>query len=199
MSVPTLANTWKVVVSYKAGLTTFENVFHTTAPDASAEADVANDFANAWFSPSSIADLQAPLVTGGDITVQHYDGSSAPLPVSVSGFTGQAMTGSGSPAPAAVALITTWRSGLAGRSNRGRTYLGGLSDVFIDSTGAQWASGAFPTLQIGMDAFLSALVGSTTVTGLDVYSPLHNTKAPVINGLVRRYMGTQRRRAEQQM
>ncbi len=199
MSVPTLANTFKVVVAYKSGLTHFENVFHTTAPTATAEADVAGDFANAWFSSNSLSDLQAPIVTGEEITVQRYDGSSAPLPVSVSGFTGQAMTGTGSPVPAAVAMLSTWRTGLAGRSNRGRTYLGGLSDVFTDSTGAQWASGAFPTVQICVDSFLAALVTGAVVTGLDVYSPLHNTKAPVINGLVRRYMGTQRRRAEQQM
>lgn len=199
MAVPTLANTWKVIVHYHCGPTQFENVFHTTAPDASSEQDVADDFGAAWMDSSSLSNIQASLVEGANITVQHYDGSSAPVDCTVTGFTGNAMGAGAQPVPASVCGLITWKSGLAGRSNRGRTYLGGIDENFVETDGARWASGAFPTVQIAATQFATLLVGGTTVTGLDIYSQLHNTKAPVIEGVFRQYMGTQRRRAEQAM
>src|SRR6266566_3805034 len=199
MAVPTLANTWRVTVKYHAGLTHFENVMHVTADDGSTEQDVADDFGAAWMDSTSLADVMSNLVVGDHMSVQHYDGVSAPVDVVVGGFTGVAMGGSSSPVPAAVAGCITLNSGMAGRSNRGRIYLGGLSDVYVDSTGAQWASGAFPTLELAATSFKDLLVGGGVTSGLDVYSALHNTKAPVINVIFRRYMGTQRRRAEQQI
>lgn len=197
MPVPTLADTWKVIVHYHVGATQCENVFHTTADDASVEQDIADDFGAAWMDSTSLSSIQHSATVGGDIIVQHYDGTSAPVDCVVSGFTGVSMGDSGAPVPAAVSGLITWKTGLAGRSFRGRTYLAGVSNNYVQADGSQWQPSFVPTLQAAAQAFNDLLVGATTVTGLDVYSEKNNTKAPVTAVLFRPYFGTQRRRAEQ--
>jgi hypothetical protein len=197
MPVPTLANTWKVVVHYSSGSTQFENVLHVTADDGSDATDIAQDIGNAWGDSASLSSIQANLVVGGMIDVQHYDGLSGPINVNVPGFTGVSMADSGSPVPAAVCGLITLRSGLSGRSNRGRMYLGGVSDTHLETDGARWASGAFPELALVATNFHDLVLAGTVTNGLDIYSPLHNTKVPCIEMIFRHYFGTQRRRAAQ--
>jgi hypothetical protein len=90
-----------------------------------------------------------------------------------------------------VCMIGTWRTALAGRAYRGRTYIGPLQASVVN--GATPSSTWITTLQGAMTALLAA-AASASVYDLAVYSRKNNTLDPVQSGVARGYFGTQRRR-----
>jgi hypothetical protein len=197
--VPNLSTAFKVVMNYTCGLTTFENVLHVFATHSNTEQQVADDCATAWMATGSLKTIISSTAIGGYINVQKYDGVSAPVLCSSGPFTLVNMTGSGGPVPAQTCGLITLRTGLAGRSFRGRVYLGAVRSGLMDSTGAQWNSASLATLQAASTAWVNAMTLGSHVTGLGVYSAKYNTMAAVTSNVFRQYCGTQRRRAEQRM
>jgi len=199
MAVPNLPNTWRVIVKYGVNGTHFENVLHVTAPTSALPSDVAADVAAAWNAAGSLKTKQSNICAFETISVQPYDGVTAPIDVIVPGFTGSGGTAVSPPAPIQVAGLCTLRTLQAGRSHRGRIYVGAWTDGDVDADGTRWSSTALSSGQTAFDNFLTTIHSRTHVTSLEVYSPKLNAKAAVVSMVFRQYFGTQRRRAEQRM
>lgn len=197
VAVPSLANTWKCTVRQDLGDVHCETVFHVTAATLSDPADVAADVGAAWTASGSISSLQVDSLSYGDVSVQPYDGSSAPINVAVGSFTGTTGDISGDPVGVNVSAIFTLRTLVSGKSHRGRMYLPGFLGSALDPFGARWESPLLTDGQTAADDFKAALEAGTAITALVVYSRLHNTKTNVSSMVFRHYLGSQRRRSEQ--
>jgi hypothetical protein len=198
MSVPSIADVWQCIVLSHCGGFHAENVFHVAAPTLSDPDDVAQDCADAWSANSSISKIQSHNLKYDGLTVQPFDGSSAPISYSNSIFDndeGQAAATQVSPQ---VALVITKRTLTSGRSHRGRFYIAGMRIDYLDTASAQWDSSHATAIQDCAIALLSGLQGGSVVTDLLVYSPFLNS-VTVVSSLLARisYLGTQRPRAEQ--
>ena len=128
-------NTIRVAVEYNQSGHLSVNVYHVLSPHAIVSADltsIASVFAT-WIGSTLIplvtASWSAYNINARDLTTSSGIILDTPL---TSGNTG---THSGSPAPNSTALVTSWRTGRAGRSFRGRTYLGSIPQGVISSTG----------------------------------------------------------------
>lgn len=194
--VPTVTNTWRVVLHSHMSTLLFENVIHVGAPIASSHQDVADDVGAAWVAASSWVHVEAIDLVHDTIEVQPYDGVSAPTEHDVDGFTGVAGGTSGEAVPPQVACVVTLRTGLAGRSHRGRLYVVGVNRVYLNATDTRWDL-AFgdTTLQEAADTFRQELASSGTVTGWSLYSPTLDSADDITECVARAYLGTQRRRA----
>lgn len=197
MSIPTSVDTWRVTYHQKVSTVKMETVIHVTAPWTADPHAVASDAAAAWMATGSINVIQCSSVAYGDITVQPYDGVTAPLTLTVTGYSGSSGNATGSPVPCQVSAILTLRSLLAGRSRRGRVYIAGLQSIWVESGGARWDSTHLSNIQAAGNAWRTALNGSTTIDELSIYSVHLNSKTSCSSILARQYFGTQRRRAEQ--
>lgn len=97
-----------------------------------------------------------------------------------------------------VALVHTLRTAAAGRSFRGRFYLGGIAASFLGTGNASWTSGGTPTAQQVADAVFAGFtvmggsggIWSVNSRKLEVLTPIQQVVART------QYLGTQRRRAE---
>jgi hypothetical protein len=198
MTVPNLANTWQATIKGSTASWHAETVFHVTAPTLSDPEDVANDCAGAWTATGSIWSIQSSGFSYDDVTVQPYDGSSAPTSFDASHFAHAAGSSGSGPVPPQVCWVITKRSLLAGRANRGRLYVPAIESDFLEPGSARWNSTHSTAMQDAADAFRDAIEAGTVTTELVIYSRKNNTKA-TISALVSRtgYLGSQRRRAEQ--
>ena len=194
---PSLPGCWKVRLQQQTGTLVFENVLHVSAPTTSNPIDVANDVGAAWASPSGISAFQSNQVTYEGIFVQPFDGVSAETQVFPSVYTGH--KGQSTTAPSAInsCVIATLRTGLAGRSHRGRVYFSGVQEGALLLDGTRWDGTYLPTIQARVDNFHTLLNGSSHVTGWVVYSHKLNVADPITQIVVRQYIGSQRRRSEQ--
>jgi hypothetical protein len=106
-------------------------------------------------------------------------------------------SGSGRMSPQASCVLTV-RTGVGGRSGRGRIYLGGVSTDFVDG-GREFFSDPGNDLQSAVDGLLSELDGSSlTAAQLGIWSRKNSILEFPVAGITPqlRYIGTQRRRAE---
>ena len=92
-----------------------------------------------------------------------------------------------------VALIITWRTGLIGRSYRGRSYLWPVSETHID------AGQIDGSLMTDVTVLTQKLIQIPLTVGhsdwkLVLWSPTRNAHNDITQGVVRSYLGTQRRR-----
>lgn len=197
MAVPSLPGVWAATVQQSLGTITFENVIHVMAPFTASPSAVAQDVAHAWAGGSGFAIIQSIRLTYGNIIVQPYDGASAPTTVSPSGFTGTHPTATNNAMPVQSCHLTTLRTGLAGRTHRGRLYVSGVDETFAAVDGTRWDAASMATLQNAPVVMLGRLQSGTVTTAWVVYSHKTNTAQPITSVLVRQYFGTQRRRSEQ--
>jgi len=114
---------------------TWENVFHllgTTEPDATALNDLATIYAT-WAAAHWIGHVapntQLVQIYGRDLTVQN--GASVDF-IPTTPIIGTRASPS---LPLNATFALSLRTGLAGRSFRGRTYVGGLTEDILDTTG----------------------------------------------------------------
>ena len=197
MAIPNLTNTWKVTYKYHAGLVKFQNVIHVQADFSVGAQTIANECGSSFMVASGPSNRQSTQVIHDTISVQKYDGASAPLEATVGSYSTVAGGTPSNPAPSNVCAIGTLRTALGGRSFRGRMYLGGLTVSLLDATGAQWSGGALTTLSGLYSAFLTSLNGQPNIDALVVYSHKLNEKTPVTTIVARQYFGTHWRRSEQ--
>jgi hypothetical protein len=100
--------------------------------------------------------------------------------------------GAGGPFPPQLAAVITWRTASVGKSYRGRTFLGPMDAVATG--GALWIA-AFGAAMIAASNALVAASNAAATWKLVVYSPKHNTFAPVTSAASSQNMRTMRSRA----
>lgn len=95
--------------------------------------------------------------------------------------------------PHQCALVCTWRTGVGGRSNRGRSYVPGLpTSALAGGDSSHWSAGQVNAWQADMEAFIAELDGNDL--HLSVASYTNATARDVTEPLVRQSVFTQRRR-----
>jgi len=117
----------------------------------------AQQIAQLWAAniiPNLSSDCVFTEVYARDLSFQSsfvYTFTGTPLPVSGSAF--------GQPMPSHVAVVVSLRTGLAGRSYRGRLYIGGLTELQVD--------GDYPNpavrnaITVGVSAVIVGMLGAT--------------------------------------
>ena len=165
------------------------NVMHFLSPGYDVNALDLN------FQTANVRAMWDPIWDGyGFITLNYLplDGTSATttiIPGVPADFTGE---GTGELIPAESALIKL-RTGLRGRSHRGRIYLGGIGED-RNQDGAN-TSATVSELQDVWSTFVSDM--DTAGTPLHVASYTLATSSPVVSVLAETIAGTQRRRQSQ--
>lgn len=193
MPLPVIANTFRVgVVQQVSGVVDqLVNVIHVHTSGGLTEADVADNVETAW--SARLASQQDNNLLYVETDVLELNGTSGTLQHSWGASPAHGTHGSNEMAPLSTAAIVTLRTGLAGRSNRGRVFFGGLQRSQIDqNTGDALDSSAVTAIQGAWDLFISDL--SSAGSDLVVASYVHATEHVVTQAKVRSYLGTQRRR-----
>lgn len=153
----------------------------------------------------SLSTTAAPLYKGLMSGTTSYSGARLqrvtplPMPVAVSSTNGAgAGTAGGTPQSSQTALLITKRTALAGRANRGRTYLPFLSINFISGIGEVNAGGiaAATAYANGMFATITVVVGGASVSLQPViFQRATLTNVPITSLVIRAAYATQRRRS----
>lgn len=175
---------YRVAAEYEASGTQLVNVWHVDGP-ASSEALIGNAFESAvWPRLQNVMGL---TVNGVQVVVTDVDQlTQAVVPLTGTG------SQSGDLLPLQAAALISWRTGLIGRANRGRSYIPGLTE------GAQ-SGGVIEALTLNN---LNVLGNAILVTWTGLFAGQlvirHNTTLPswttVTAFILRNIMATQRRR-----
>lgn len=198
--LPVITNGWRVAHNYKTVDGTFTNVFWMVSADATDDVSVATVFIDAYDTVGTsfkMRSLHSSDVTFVSVVTTALDGSSP----SVETLYASGVHGTGtSPASAANScLVITWESGIRGRANRGRSFLGGIPAASLESGSARWGTGLITDANDAIDGFTNGLGGGDPSLTLLVVSqraaagPGHHN---VFQGIPRAKIGTQRRRTE---
>jgi hypothetical protein len=170
------------------------NVLHLDlGSDPTPSADAASDLGAAWKSALQATGHCSNAYSANAITCQPLDGSSAGQTFVPSGWP---WVGGSSvdPAPTILARILTLRTGLAGRSHRGRIYVGGLVRDDVNPDGTQWDPSVHSDWVTISNDLLTALSPGPAGAQLVVASYKLATASQVFAIDPRDYFGTQRRR-----
>lgn len=137
------------------------NVYHVHVPGAITTTTLAaiNGIFKTWWD-TSVAPMQNPSYVLNNITSTGLASGSGPQHVT-SYTTSNQGTNSGGEAAANAAAVISWRTAQIGRSYRGRTYLGALSEGEIDS--AQTIASATVT---AMASAAQGLIDALTAAGM---------------------------------
>lgn len=131
------------------------NVRDTGTLDLARLAEIGDTFKDWW--DTSMAPIQNPSYVLGDITVTAMEASTGPQ-VILNFTSSNQGTNSGGEAAGNAAAVISWRTASIGRSYRGRTYVGALSEGEIDSA-QTLASGTVVALASAGTALIDALAG----------------------------------------
>jgi hypothetical protein len=180
----------EVTCSITGGPTTAYNIWHFNMSDPF---DVPQITAIGSGLVAYYQSLKALFASGSTITVGEkflYLGTVPPVYVS---YVPVSFASTGSSRNAAnVAAVSSWRTASAGRSYRGRTYLGPLETTALDTNTGLLAAGVVAGIKTAGEALIAA--GVTTSTNLVIYSRKLNSAATVIAAQVDTRPDSQRRR-----
>lgn len=130
MPLPTIANTIRVAI--KLGGTGVDdlvvNVIHVHETGSNATQDVADVISAAW--ATAWKDLIPNIFEWSGLTLTRLNGTAGVDCV----WNGDQPASTADSAPMQAALCASWRTGLAGRSFRGRSYIGPIGANRIDPT-----------------------------------------------------------------
>lgn len=181
----------KVAMVYQHDTRQFVNTFHVVGNpdwDIIAMTALANLFKDWWNGPGKAGVTSATQLT--QIQVRKYDPAeplAVDLPVSPPIAGGQ----TGSPLPGSITSTISWRTGLAGKKYRGRSYMPGYpeSQVADDDrlTSALVNLLASAALELLLDLLAESL-------GLAVFHRSTNTFTPITQYVVENIVDNQRRR-----
>lgn len=194
MTVPNLLDTWKVTIKQHTGTELIENVLHVTASTLASPIGIATEVGAAWGFSGSIKSLQSNQLRYDNISVQPYDGVSAPTDVVVPSFSGGIGGAAFVPSSVQTSWIVTLRTLTAGRSHRGRMFISGLPSVYTNQEGTQWDSSRAALHQGVADVFYARMNTGPLIDAWVVYSHKLNAKSNVSSVVSRTYLGSQRRR-----
>lgn len=193
MPLPVITNTFRVgVVQQVTGVAeNLVNVIHVHTGGGLSETDVAEAVEAAW--GDNISAIQSSNLNYIETDVLELNGTSGTLQHTWTGATTTGTHGANEMEGLQVCAIWTLRTGLAGRSHRGRMFISGLQRSQVDqNTGHQLDGGSRTAMQTAADGFVADL--AATSTDLVVASYALASESLVTSILVRPYLGTQRRR-----
>ena len=195
MPLPVITNCFRCSIEGTIAADPCVNVIHLlNAGGAGADSDCASDLGLAWVALIQTGGDVSTQYTAHSITVLPLDGTSASTSFVPPGLPFSGVDGS-TPAPNDVARIGTLQTGVGGRSNRGRIYVGGMPGPSVAPSGAQWSSSAQADWATLWPAFLSSLSPGPNGSTLAVASYKLASARPVTAIVNRAYFGTQRRRS----
>lgn len=160
------------------------NVMHMVSASSSlADAQACVDLLQTFYNA-----IKALYHTSTTITVGAHVIDYGVTPNVIVGTTPRTVTGTGSGTqlPAQLATVVSWRTGLASRSARGRSFLGPIASVNLN------AYVLTPSIVTTIQTAADALWGSTR---LFVFSPKLNTQYNVTQALTSNVVRTMRTRA----
>jgi len=202
MPLPVIPNMVQVAITYGPAAWFCTNVLNCDTAEDDLQV-IAAAVADGWYLENSIATLQSNDVDLIQVAVTPFDGASGATVFSPAEIGNEGSTGVVASAPVSpqVAGVITWRTGLGGRSFRGRSYVGGFGQLAVDevtgtvATGSQDEWSAAPGVfmgAIGTFAGIELVVLSLIEDGVERESPLANVVTSYVS---RNAMRTQRRRA----
>jgi hypothetical protein len=197
MSLPVISDTFRCAIRATLGTQDVVNVVHVINAVTSAPQDIANDVGHAWVAAGgSLSTRQSSFLHYVDIAVTPLDGGTATAICIPDDFpTDGGISATVSAAQAAA--IITWSTGVAGRSFRGRTYLGGIPVTHLNDEGTLYKADILPDLENAANSTLSGLDGMHgSGSSLAVASYVLAAATPVNRATARLYLGTQRRRVD---
>lgn len=198
--LPIITNGFRLANLYHSADATFVNVFWLVAAGPVDSVSVANDFMEtyddtaAFSSPST---LQSSDITLDAVEVTPLDGTSDTLLQQRDAITHG--TGTSPMTAANAALVVTWLTGARGRSNRGRTFFGGIPAASLEAGSARWSTALITDANIAMQNWINALASTDSNLTLQVVSqraessPHHRS---IFAFTPRRGLGTIRGRTE---
>jgi hypothetical protein len=197
MPLPVIANVTRCSMIGHMGTQEIVNVFHMRNPPATSPGAMAPLIGANWKTFQHTAGLFSSDLSWDSIALQPLDGVT---PVFNNIPTGWPFVGAATADPAvpsSVAMIMTERTGVSGRSHRGRLYLAGVGQSNVDTTSTQWNPAVVTGYQSAASAFAAAFNGSDAAGDvLAVASYAHASSTDVTSVLIRGYFGTQRRRVD---
>jgi len=195
MALPVIAFVYRCAVIQSLGSERIVNVIHLRNGDAPPASDVAEAMANAWGDDTGLVNLQSNDLNLLRVDCIQLDGTSPTVSASFATADNQTGKDSGDAVPAQVAGIFTLRSGTRGRSHRGRVYIGGMAQSFLDDPATAWSPTTVGGANTVWGQFTTALEGFLANTEVCVASyKLASAEHPV-SADFRSYLGTQHRRA----
>jgi hypothetical protein len=191
--LPIIADTYLWTVNYKVGTVPMANVLCVSKPTSSA-AIVNGNVWSAWSAANSFKTIQSNTVDYLNTVCLPLDGSG------LADIADRSTQHGGTTSPIVgpqVCAIFTFRTGLRGRSYRGRMYLGGVNNTLIGTPATLWSS----TGMTGFNAAITAWQATNVTNGIthEVLSRFLGVATPVLQIVARQYIGTQRDRAESQI
>lgn len=192
------SGTWQVAIKMAvAGSGTYVNVFRVLAPHPADAEVVAADCANAYADDDAFADVQSDQLTYESVTVQSLDGSSAGVVFGPSAFPNDNGSVTAPIISPQTAGLVTKRSLVGGPRGRGRLFIPGLTTLSLSTTKTTLDDTTLAQFQASASKFLELLEGGDLTTGMALPNLDASDPITVSELVARRYLGTQRRRAEQ--
>lgn len=189
MPLPLIANTVRVAVVMKApGVTdTVVNVVHLENPSAASIPATDTIFQPIWHT---FVEQEVQSIFAVDhVTYTQLDGSaSIDMP-----WTAGAMVNPSELFPMQACIVASWRTALAGRAHRGRTFMGPTGPNRINPAAPNEVE---PSSIINIATRGTTLIADLSMAGtnLKVASYVHSTAEPVTRIVVNPLICTQRRR-----
>jgi hypothetical protein len=156
------------------GALNWANVFHVRCSFLADPADVADQVQHAYTEGGSFTSIQSTQCVYDRLVITPLDGSSLSTELDASEFDNSSGDTEGLMVPPQAALVVTVRTAVRGRSGRGRMYIPGLRDTYLDVPPTTWTNPS-NIVQGAATTFRTALAGSTDIEALVVASYLHST------------------------
>lgn len=181
------------------------NVLHFFKAGGYSEADLtalANAVITAWndnMAPAMSTDIQFTSVTARDMSAVDAEAVEVPFPALSGGDIVNVAS------PGNVAIVVSWKTGFAGRSRRGRTYLSGVSEDGI--TGNEINADRLASIRGLVTDFIADMTAAGFQLAIASYfsgvdgngDPIPRATAlvtPVLTAIVDKWLDSQRRRLQ---
>lgn len=197
MALPNITDCWRVGITQTSeGFWTATNIFNVETSDTDSEL-IANGVGGAFYEDASFAELQTQGMQLQEISVQKYDGSSGADVFSAGdlGIADPAGRVTGDPVSPQVAGVVTWRTGVATRSGRGRSYIAGIAQTRVAEREGKIEASFTGAWAIAAQTFRDEIVANLTSGVLVVISMKEEVARTVTSHISRTALRSQRRRA----
>jgi hypothetical protein len=194
MPLPIIPDVYRIAVNQSHGGLDVVNVIHVHSTGSDSQNSICHIVQEAWEEPDSFQDFQTTDTVYQSCSILKLDGSAATVEIPwESGLDGNGAD-AGTAVPNNVACVYTLRTLFGGRSRRGRMYIGGIPNTYIDSTETAWVTGN-ADFDAAADVFTDYVNGHLDDGSFIVASYVHADWKLVTSTVRRSYIGSQRRRA----
>lgn len=191
MPPPNNPNVAKVALVFTHDVRTFVNTYHVASPSEITSGDLTNiaQAFEAWWTATG-NDRVTVATALRQIQVRKLDPSD-PLALDYGIDPPIAGQFGGEPLPGNVSVTQSWRSGLAGKKYRGRTYVPGLGEGQVDATDR---IGSADVVGLGNAAMQLIIDIAALGLGLVIFHRADNSITPIISVIIEALVDSQRRR-----